>query len=391
MAEVETGLERFVQSPPPALLGRRIGLLCNPASVDRRLQHARFWFEQMAGMTLAALFSPQHGFYSEKQDNMIESEDRIDPDLQIPVYSLYGSTRIPTDEMLESVDIFVVDLQDVGTRVYTFASTMALCMEAAKRTGRQVVVLDRPNPIGGQSVEGNCLDPALKSFVGKYPIPMRHGLTIAELARLFNEHFGIGCELTVVPMRGWRRWMHFADTGLPWVAPSPNLPTAASAAVYPGQVLFEGTNVSEGRGTTQPFEVFGAPFIDPASVRAQLPGQVLSGATLRPTAFEPTWNKWTGQLCNGFQIHLLDPLAFRPCRCSLALLVSICTLYPESFAWKPPPYEYEYERMPIDLICGDARLRQKIELGADFDDLVESWAADEAAFEELRKPFLLYD
>ncbi|MCF8080118.1 MAG: DUF1343 domain-containing protein [Desulfobacterales bacterium] len=391
MVEVKTGLEKFVQSPPQELMGLRIGLLCNPASVDRRLVHARFCIDRIAEMKLTALFSPQHGFYSEKQDNMIESEDRLDPALKIPAYSLYGSTRVPTEKMLDAVDLFVVDLQDVGTRVYTFISTMALCMEAAKRRGRKVVVLDRPNPIGGLAVEGSCLDPALRSFVGKYPLPMRHGLTIAELALLFNEHFGIGCDLSVIPMDGWKRWMHFSDTGLPWVAPSPNMPSPASAQVYPGQVLFEGTNVSEGRGTTQPFELFGAPFIEPEAVLERLPEQVLSGVSLRPAAFEPTWNKWTGRLCNGFQIHLLDRSAYRPCRCSTALLAAIRGLYPKRFAWKTPPYEYEYDQMPIDLICGDGRLRQKIEEGADVTELVDGWEADEAAFEELRKPYLLYE
>ncbi|MCF8049869.1 MAG: DUF1343 domain-containing protein [Desulfobacterales bacterium] len=391
MVEVKTGLEKFVQSPPQELMGLRIGLLCNPASVDRRLVHARFCIDRIAEMKLTALFSPQHGFYSEKQDNMIESEDRLDPALKIPAYSLYGSTRVPTEKMLDAVDLFVVDLQDVGTRVYTFISTMALCMEAAKRRGRKVVVLDRPNPIGGLAVEGSCLDPALRSFVGKYPLPMRHGLTIAELALLFNEHFGIGCDLSVIPMDGWKRWMHFSDTGLPWVAPSPNMPSPASAQVYPGQVLFEGTNVSEGRGTTQPFELFGAPFIEPEAVLERLPEQVLSGVSLRPAAFEPTWNKWTGRLCNGFQIHLLDRSAYRPCRCSTALLAAIRGLYPKRFAWKTPPYEYEYDQMPIDLICGDGRLRQKIEEGAGVTELVDGWDADEAAFEELRKPYLLYE
>jgi len=391
MVEVKTGLEKFVQSPPQELMGLRIGLLCNPASVDRRLCHARFCIDRIAGMKLTALFSPQHGFYSEKQDNMIESEDRLDPALKIPAYSLYGSTRVPTEKMLDAVDLFVVDLQDVGTRVYTFISTLALCMEAARRRDRKVVVLDRPNPIGGLAVEGNCLDPALRSFVGKYPLPMRHGLTIAELALLFNEHFGIGCDLSVIPMDGWKRWMHFSDTGLPWVAPSPNMPSPASAQVYPGQVLFEGTNVSEGRGTTQPFELLGAPFIEPAAVLERLPDQALAGVVLRPAAFEPTWNKWTGRLCSGFQIHLQDRSAYRPCRCSTALLAAICGLYPKRFAWKTPPYEYEYDKMPIDLICGDGRFRQKIEEEADFTELVDGWDTDEAAFEELRKPYLLYE
>jgi uncharacterized protein YbbC (DUF1343 family) len=391
MPQIRTGLDRFLASPPAAVRGRRIGLLCNPASVDRALGHAAAGIGRLRETRLTALFSPQHGFYSEKQDNMIESEDDVHPRLGIPVFSLYGKTREPVEAMFEDVDALVVDLQDVGTRVYTFITTLALCMEAAARFDRDVVVLDRPNPIGGLAVEGNRLNPAFASFVGKYPMPMRHGMTVAELALLFNEVFGAGCRLTVVPMQGWRRSMFFSDTGLAWVAPSPNMPSPLTAAVYPGQVVWEGTNVSEGRGTTQPFELFGAPFIDPAAVRAHLPDAVLSGAVLRPAAFEPTFHKWTKDRCRGFQLHPVSREAFRPCRLSLALLAAVYSLYPDHFQWKPPPYEYETEKMPVDLIYGDDRIRRGLAAGRSYGELVEGWEEEEESFRRLRRPYLLYN
>ncbi len=391
MRRVQTGLDRFLASPPAAARGRRLGLLCNPASVDVRLRHAAAAVAKLPDTELTALFSPQHGFFSEKQDNMIESADERHPRLPIPVFSLYGKTRVPTEKMFKTVDALVVDLQDVGTRVYTFIYTMVHCMEQAALLDREVIVLDRPNPIGGVQVEGNCLHPKFASFVGRYPIPMRHGMTCAELALLFNEHFGIGCRLSVVPMRGWRRGMYFNDTGLSWIAPSPNMPSPETAAVYPGQVVWEGTNVSEGRGTTQPFEYFGAPFIDPEALAANLPDEALAGVVLRPVAFEPTFNKWRGSRCYGFQIHPTSRERYRPCRTSLALLAAIRGLYPEEFAWKPPPYEYETERMPIDLIYGDDRIRLGVESGRSFRALSEGWKTDEEAFVRLRRPFLLYD
>ena len=266
MTKVQTGLESFLDSPPKRVANARLGLLCNPASVDRNLNHARFLIDRRFPGKLTALYSPQHGFFAEKQDNMIESTDIMDPVLKIPVFSLYGNTRIPSEETLDSIDVLLVDLQDVGTRVYTFIYTLSYCLEAAKAFDKKIVVLDRPNPINGLTVEGNCLNPAWRSFVGRYPLPMRHGLTIGELAQLFNDHFEIGCDLTVIPMKGWKRSMFFQQTGLPWVAPSPNLPSPVSAMVYPGQVIWEGTNVSEGRGTTLPFELFGAPYINPEKI-----------------------------------------------------------------------------------------------------------------------------
>ena len=312
MRPIQTGLERFIEEPPDYILGSRLGLLCNPASVTKEIRHARELIHKCFPKQLAALYSPQHGFFAEKQDNMIESDNLTDPILHIPVFSLYGKTRIPTKKMLDPIDILIIDLQDVGTRVYTFIYTMSYCLEAAKKFGKKVIVLDRPNPVSGSMVEGNCLAPDCESFVGRYPIPMRHGLTIGELSMLFNNFFGIGCDLEVISMRGWKRSMYFQDTGLPWIPPSPNLPTPVSAMVYPGQVLWEGTNISEGRGTTQPFELFGAPFIlidKLLSIMSKIP---IKGALLRPVSFEPVSNKWKDKLCKGFQIHITDPTQYNP-------------------------------------------------------------------------------
>ena len=391
MKPVQTGIETLIAERPRILQGKRLGLLANAASVDRRFHPTRILIENHFPGQLKVLFSPQHGFFAEKQDNMVPSDDLIDPLLNIPVFSLYGHEKMPTKDMLESIDALIIDLQDVGTRVYTFIYTMALCMQAARSHGKQIVVLDRPNPVGGNQTEGNCLKPECASFVGMYPIPMRHGLTIAELALFFNDHFSIGCELTVVPMAGWKRDMFFHNTGLPWIAPSPNLPTPTSALAYPGQVLWEGTNVSEGRGTTQPFEVFGAPFFDPARLEVCLTENKIAGVHLRPLVFEPTSNKWAGKSCYGFQLHIIDPIRYRPYRTTLTLLQAVITLHAQSFKWKAPPYEYEFVKLPFDLITGDPVVRKAIEEMEHLDDLEENWQDDLKAFEEARRPYLLYE
>ncbi|MGD8520185.1 MAG: DUF1343 domain-containing protein [Desulfobacterales bacterium] len=389
MGKVQTGLERLIKAPPNWLKQKRIGLLSNPASVTSQLCHARIVVDQCFPGKLKALYSPQHGFFAEKQDNMIESDHTIDPVLNLPVYSLYGQTRIPTAEMLDFIDVLIVDLQDVGTRVYTFICTASNCMQAAKRYDKKVVILDRPNPIGGLQIEGNCLAADCESFVGRYPIPMRYGLTIGEFCSLINDHFGIGCNLDVIPMNGWKRSMYFQETGLPWVAPSPNLPTPNSAIVYPGQVLWEGTNVSEGRGTTQPFELFGAPYFDTRKLLSTL-AEKISGAILRPVVFEPTSNKWQGQPCNGFQIHVLNPLAFSPYTSSLSFLQAVVHHHKDQFQWKSPPYEYEFTRLPIDLIIGDSTVRQRLENRESVDDIVMTWQTDLDEFREISRKYYLY-
>ena len=391
MTSVQTGLERFLESPPAWVDNARLGLLCNAASVDRKLNHARKLIQRRFPDKLTALYCPQHGFFAEKQDNMIESADMIDPDLNIPVYSLYGKTRTPTEEMLKPIDVLLVDLQDVGTRVYTFIYTLSYCLEAAQAFNKRVVVLDRPNPINGLAVEGNCLDPDSCSFVGRYPLPMRHAMTIGELALLFNERFEIGCNLDVIAMKGWRRSMFFQQTGLPWVPPSPNLPRPISAMVYPGQVIWEGTNVSEGRGTTLPFELFGAPYIIPEKILSAIKPEFVPGIILREVLFEPTANKWQAQACKGFQIHVTDPNEFRPYQTSLHLLQAVILHHRTAFKWKQPPYEYDTQRLPIDLIIGDRSIRERLENLESIDQIIESWQPKLNEFKGISRGFYLYE
>jgi len=389
---VITGLDQLLDDIDRgrALAGSRVGLVCNPASVDGRLRHATDRFVSSARVTLGALFGPQHGFRSDLQDNMIESAHVEDRRRKVPIYSLYSETREPTREMLEGLDVLVVDLQDVGTRIYTFVYTMANCLRAAAKHGLKVVVCDRPNPIGGLAMEGAVLQPGYTSFVGQFPIPMRHGMTIAELARLFNEEYRIGAALDVVPMRGWTRDQYFDDTALPWVMPSPNIPTLDSAIVYPGTVLFEGTIISEGRGTTRPFEIIGAPWIDGDRFAGAMNARALPGVFFRPNVFEPTFQKHARETCGGCQLHVLDRQAFQPVKTAVAMIEEFRREVPSQFAWKEPPYEYEYEKTPIDIMWGSDRLRKTIDAGLTADEIADGWKAEVTAFEEVRKPYLLY-
>ena len=371
------------------LRGRTIGLVCNPASVDATLTHVADAVGRH-GVRLGALFGPQHGFRSDLQENMIESPHEKDAGRRVPIYSLYSETRQPTPAMLAGLDALVVDLQDVGTRIYTYIYTMAGCLRAAKIANLPVVVCDRPNPITGVAVEGPMLDPAYASFVGEYPIPMRHGMTIGELAKLFNEHFGIGAKLEVVAMQGWTREQWFDETGLTWILPSPNIPTVDSAIVYPGTVLFEGTNVSEGRGTTRPFEFIGAPWIDPEPFAAALNARGLPGVHFRPARFEPTFHKHAHVACGGVQVHVRDRDVFRPVEAGLVLIDACRRADPAAFAWREPPYEYEAVKWPFDILCGSDRERLGIETGQDARQISASWEPDVAAFSKVRESFLLY-
>lgn len=391
MSRVITGLEHLLESPPAWARKGKLALLANPASVGPAYRHARDLMAEALPGSLGALFSPQHGFFADKQDNMIESGHGLDPVTGVPVFSLYGETRWPTDEMLEGIDTLVVDIQDVGTRVYTFIWTLTYIMEAAAEKGFHVAVLDRPNPIGGVKVEGNLTEAAYTSFVGRYPIPMRHGMTMGELALFFNERFGIGCDLTVVPMKGWTRSMHFGDTGLPWVLPSPNMPCEEAALVYPGQVILEGCNLSEGRGTTRPFELFGAPYLDTTKLKNTLDPASLEGCVLRETGFEPTFGKWAGELCKGFQIHVTDRERFAPYRLSLDIIRAAMANHPDKFAWKQPPYEYEYEKLPMDMILGSRALRESLEAGTAIDKLEAQWQDGLDDFRKSREAFLIYN
>jgi uncharacterized protein YbbC (DUF1343 family) len=372
------------------ITGRRVALACNPASVDATFRHTADRLVDDPEVTLVALFGPQHGFRSDLQDNMIETPHARDARRRVPIYSLYSETREPTAEMLRDVDVLVVDLQDVGTRVYTFVYTMANCMRAAARHGIPVVVCDRPNPVNGADVEGARLGEAWTSFVGQFPIPMRHGMSVGELARLFNDAYGIGAALDVVPLEGWRRSMYLDDTGLPWVIPSPNLPTLDSAIVYPGAVLVEGTQLSEGRGTTRPFELIGAPWIDGDRLAQAMNERGLPGVHFRPAYFEPTFQKHARQSCGGCQIHVLDRQAFRPVRTIVELLDQFRREDPSRFAWREPPYEYEHEKQPIDILSGSDQLRRVIDSGANVRAFIESWRSDEEDFRRQRETYLLY-
>ncbi len=387
---IKTGIEQLASGPPVWLKGKRLGLLCNQASTDHNFRHSRDIINSVLPGQLTCIFSPQHGFFADKQDNMIESAHMKDRTTGLPLFSLYGQTRKPDGAMFDHLDVLLIDLQDVGTRVYTFIYTMAYCLEAAAEFGKKVVILDRPNPIGGDLIEGNLVEDDYRSFVGLYPIPMRHGLTMGELARLFNEHFGINAELEIIAMSGWQRAMHFDETGLPWLFPSPNMPTLETALVYPGQVIWEGTSVSEGRGTCLPFEVFGAPYLDHDRFLSAVDRSALAGCVLRPVAFEPTSNKHRGELCKGFQLQVTDRRVYRPYRTSLELLGVTLKLYAEQFAYKEPPYEYEYEKLPLDMILGSRTLRESLAAGKRVADLEEGWREDLAGFDALRRNFFLY-
>lgn len=387
---VITGLESFTDDPPNGIEGKRLGLLANPASVDHHFTHALTRIDERFPGSLTALFSPQHGFYAEKQDNMIESGHFTEPRLNIPVFSLYSETRIPTRDMFELIDVLLIDIQDVGTRVYTFIYTISFCLEMAAQLNKKIVILDRPNPIGGDQVEGNLLSPDYASFVGRYPIPMRHGLTVGEICRYFNDRFNIGADLEVIPMKGWQRAMYWEDTGLPWINPSPNLPTPLSCVVYPGQVIFEGTNISEGRGTTLPFEQFGAPFLKTEMI-LQTAEPYIKGAHLRPVNFEPTAGKWAGQMCRGFHIHVTDRKTFRPYFSSLLLLELIIRYHPDEFEFKAPPYEYEYHKLPMDLILGSKSLRKALTGQKDLRKIAHSWQKESQAFRSDTKKVMLYE
>lgn len=387
---VQSGLDQLFEETGDRYAGYRFGYLSNQASINKKLVHGRLLLQAKYGRNLTCLFSPQHGFFGEQQDNMVESAHCSDSATGLPVYSLYSDRRKPTPAMLADLDILLVDLVDVGTRVYTFMYTLFYCMVAAAEQRKKIVVLDRPNPIGGLQLEGNMLQREHQSFVGLFPLPMRHGLTIGELAHYFNEISGLGVELEVVKLKGWNRAMFYDETGLPWVLPSPNMPSLATALVYPGQVIWEGTSASEGRGTTKPFEFCGAPYWQHKEILEFLTKSALPGCLFRPIVFRPTSGKWAGSSCVGFQLHVTDRTTFMPYRTSLALLQAVQQLYPEDFQYKDPPYEYEYEQLPMDLILGDKELRLRLEQGIPIMELEAGWQKDLDEFAALRERFLLY-
>lgn len=369
---------------------QKIGLVCNQASVNHGLEHVADLFQNSGNFNLSALFGPQHGIRGDVQDNMVETAHTIDAGTGTPIYSLYSETREPTAEMLGEVDVLVCDLFDVGCRVYTFIYTIANCMRAAGRLNKKVVVCDRPNPINGITVEGNLLDPEYASFVGQFPIPMRHGLTIGELAVMFQRKFGIECDLEIIKMTDWRRNLWLDETDAPWVMPSPNMPTLDTATVFPGAVLFEGTQISEGRGTTRPFEIVGAPFINASEYAAQLNKLNLPGVYFRANNFMPTFQKQQQTACGGVQIHVNNRNIFKSFLTGAALIKVCYDLYQNEFRWKKPPYEYVYDKNPFDVINGGAVLREMIENKSSLRD-IENWSNESSQpFLEERLQYLLY-
>ncbi len=388
---VRLGIERFLAEKIDVISGQRVGLVCNQASVmPDTFAHAADSFGERDEFELTTLFGPQHGIRGDVQDNMIETPHTIDHRTGKPVYSLYSETREPTAEMVKDIDAFVIDLQDVGCRIYTFVYTMANCMRAAKEFGKKVIVCDRPNPINGNAIEGNITEREFKSFVGQFEIPTRHGMTIGELAKMFNEHFGIGCDLEVVEMEGWTREMWGDQTGLPWILPSPNIPTVDSCVVFPATVHIEGTELSEGRGTTKPFELNGAPFIDPYKWAAELDKFGFAGVKFRHVFFRPTFQKCAGRVCGGVQIHVADREAFTPVIVGIAMIKTAYDMYTEHFQWKQEAYEYVFDKNPMDVVCGTDKIRKKIESGVSLAEIETEWADGLTAFRDARNPYLLY-
>ena len=385
---VQLGCERLFDDPRALrrVEGRRVGLVTNPSGVDRRLRSTADRLHARPGLELVLLFGPEHGIRGDAEDG-VPVVTGVDSGTGVPAVSLYGGRRQPSPGELAQLDVLLFDIQDVGVRFYTYLYTMSLAMEACAAAGLPFVVLDRPNPLGGLVVEGNVLDaPAFASFVGRYPIPVRYGLTIGELARLFNEEFGIGADLHVVEMRGWRRSMRWRETSLHWVPPSPNMPSPRTAAVYPGTCFFEGTNVSEGRGTGRPFEQIGAPYIDGPALAERAGALGLPGADFRPVFFRPSFGKHEGLSCGGVQLHASADDAFSPVRTGFHLLAEVRRGWPQEFEWRTDPVGIHN----FDKLAGTDRVRKALDGGAAVDDLIEEWEVERRPFEECRRRYLRY-
>jgi uncharacterized protein YbbC (DUF1343 family) len=382
---VQTGLEQFHARLPSSLKGKRIGILCHSSSITSDYIHITDLFYGKKECFLSAIFGPQHGIYGQTQDNMIEWQSQLHPVYRVPLYSLYGESRKPTSEMLDKIDALIVDLQDVGARLYTYIWTVKLCIEACSETGIPVWVLDRPNPIGKLPFDGPVLKKEYFTFVGGAEIPLCHRMTIGEMALWIREKYYRKCDLNVVWLKGWKRDSLFPDTGLPWVLPSPNMPTVHSSIVYPGTVLFEALNISEGRGTTIPFELFGAPFIDPLKLKKNLDSRMIPGCVFREHGFIPTFNKYSGQYCNGLQIHITDINKYKPVGTVIDIIDAIIDTSPEnSLQFKQPPYEYEYKLMPFDILSGDSIMRRSLIERIPVEMEKQRWQAE---IEEFKKEF----
>lgn len=396
MSTVLTGLERIItEKDLQAKFKGNIGYLCHSASVTKDLEHGLLALKRVFGNQLTKIFGPQHGFVTDVQDNMVETTHYTHPYFKLPVYSLYSETRIPTDEMLEGLDHIFVDLQDVGTRIYTYIYTMTLLMEACQKKGIEVVILDRPNPINAETMEGNILDLNFASFVGRHPIPVRHALTMGEVAKMHHRYWGgKDCKLTIIEMKGYKRSMSYEDTNLPWVIPSPNLPTIEAAYTFVGTVLYEGCNISEGRGTTRSLEIIGHPKIEAFGFHEKLKPVLakanLTGFTLRPLVFLPTFQKHAGIPTGGYQIHVTDRKTFEPWRLCQYLLKEMYKELGSEFKWKVPPYEYEYHKAPVDLINGTDKLRLWVEKDGTEEEYQAIMKENQAEWLEQRKSCLIY-
>ena len=380
---VKTGLEIFLNRFPSKLVGKKIGVLCHAPSITRDFVHITEHLHQLKTCSLAAIFGPQHGLSGETQDNMIEWAGRMHPVYNVPVYSLYGEHRKPTPKMLADIDALIIDIQDVGARLYTYIWTVKLCMEACTEAGIPLWILDRPNPVGGLGFDGPVLKEEFFTFVGGASIPLCHRMTAGEIALWIKDKYYWNCDLTVIRMEGWNRNMMYDSTGLPWVLPSPNMPTPVTAIVYPGIVLFEALNLSEGRGTTIPFELFGAPYIDPYKLLENLRSRKLEGCSFRIHNFIPTFNKYMDQLCGGLQIHVNDIQSFRPVCTALEIIEAVVqTTVDGKLVFNPPPYEYEYNLMPFDILSGDQGMRETIEKKGSLFTEIERWKDETASFKK---------
>ncbi len=390
---MKTGLDILLEKPPAQLASQRVGLVANPTTINRSLHHGVDLLHQHPGINLVQLYGPEHGIRATAQDQ-IDVEGSADPITGLPVVSLYGKTfesLAPSQESLKAIDTLIFDIQDIGSRYYTYQATMALCMQEAAKAGVSVLVLDRPNPIAGHQVEGGGILDALRNFCGIYPIPQRHGMTVGELAQFYNATFDLHCELQVITAKGWRRHQYYDALDYPWVLPSPNMPTLDTAIVYPGTCLFEGTNISEARGTTRPFELLGAPFMDGYALRDEMMRLELPGITYRPAHFEPTFHKFANELCNGVQLHVTDREAFLPYQTGLALLWAIRKLWPQEFKWKTDVYEFRDDVPAIDLLTGFPEVREAIDHQKPLNAVLELAAAGRELYDAHRDAALLYE
>ncbi len=388
MKRVRSGLEELL-ARPSRIKGSRVGLIANPTAVTPDLTHAALHLKSLKVAKLVALFGPEHGVFANAQD-LEEVGDLKDPKTGLPVFSLYGETRVPTAKMLLGIDTLIFDVQDVGSRYYTFIYTMLHAMQACAAHGVRLIVLDRPNPIGGMCVQGNVLDPGYLSFVGMHPLAVRHGMTVGELALMFAAELELSLDLEVVAMKGYRRAMDFEDTGLPWVLPSPNMPTVDTAYIYPGGCLIEGTNLSEGRGTTRPFHLVGAPWLDPWKLAKDLGKAALGGLAFRPCYFTPTFQKHAGLVCGGVEVHITERRKVDAFYAYLVLIEKARAQDKKKFAWRDPPYEYEFIKPPIDILCGTSEIRKAIEAGRPIRRFQDQFESEARAFEVVRKPYLMY-